>query len=256
VSRDQGLECLEIDCVHFAQVLRTRAYFGLLLVVSILNSVGCVDGPLFALKKMNPYYQSKWQEDSKRGAVFTERRVEMKRVREQIATMSPDEQARWSKIVASVYEQDTSPELRRDAVLALAKSNHPDAETALIRACSDKNDKVRLEACKAMAGRNSDTAAKMLSTIAQTDKNMSIRAAAIRSLGTYESEEVKSLLRKALDEKSPAIQYSATVALKSMTGRDFAGDVESYKKYLDGQPVDEPAPSLAENIGSNLGIRR
>jgi HEAT repeat protein len=205
---------------------------------------------------MNPYYQSKWQEDSKRGAVFTERREEMKRVREQIATMSPDEQARWSKIVASVYEQDTSPELRRDAVLALAKSNHPDAETALIRACSDKNDKVRLEACKAMAGRNSETAAKMLSTIAQADKNMSIRAAAIRSLGTYESEEVKSLLRKALDEKSPAIQYSATVALKSMTGRDFAGDVESYKKYLDGQPVDEPAPSLAENIGRTLDIRR
>ncbi len=256
MPRDQGLDCLEIDCDRFVRRLQLHACFLFSIFFVFIGSVGCVDGPLFALKKMYPYYQSKWREDSKRGAVFTERREEMKRVREQIATMSPDEQARWSKVVANVYSEDTSPELRRDAVLALGKSPHPDAETALIRACSDKNDKVRIAACKALAGRNTETAGKMLSTIAQTDKNMSVRLAAVRSLGTYDTQDAKALLRKALDEKSPAIQYEATVALKTMTGRDFNGDVESWKKFMDGQNIEEPTKTLAENISDSLGIRR
>ena len=193
MPRDQGLDCLEIDCDRFVRGLQVQTCLLFSIGCAMIGSVGCVDGPLFALKKMNPYYQSKWREDSKRGVVFDERRDEMKRVREQIATMTPDEQARWSKVVANVYDEDTSPELRRDAVLALGKSPHPDAETALIRACSDKNDKVRIAACKAMAGRNSANAGKMLSTISQTDKNMSVRLAAIRSLGTYDTDDAKAL---------------------------------------------------------------
>jgi HEAT repeats/PBS lyase HEAT-like repeat len=256
VPRDQGLDCLEIECDRFVRGWQVQTCLLFSIFFALFGSVGCVDGPLFALKRMNPYYQSKWREDSKRGVVFAERRDEMKRVREQIATMSADEQARWSKVVAKVYDEDTSPELRRDAVLALGESPHPEAESALIRACSDKNDKVRIAACKAMAGRNSENAGKMLSTIAQTDKNMSVRLAAVRSLGTYETDDAKTLLRKALDEKSPAIQYEATVALKKMTGRDFNGDVESWKKFMDGQTIEEPTKTLAENISDTLGIRR
>ncbi len=221
-----------------------------------IQLTGCVDGPLFALKKINPYYTKQWREDAEKGVVFRQRQAEIRLVREQIEAMTSEEQARWSKLLADVYDKDSSPELRREAVMTLAKSPHLDAEAALVRACTDKNDKVRLAACKAMGGRQSESAAKMLATVAQTDKEMSVRLAAIHSLGSFQNDETKALLRKCLDEKSPALQYEATVALKSMTGRDFNGDVEAWRKFMDGQSVEEPTRNMAQQIGDTFSIRR
>jgi HEAT repeat protein len=225
-------------------------YLSSFLVVASLT--GCVDGPLFALKRANPYFRAQWKEDAEKGIVFSQRQEEIRKVRDQIPSMADEEQRRWVAQLANVYDYETSPELKRDAVMALGATLHPDAEAPLIRACSDKNDKVRLAACKALAGRQTESASGMLATVAQMDKNMSVRSAAIRSLGTYQNAEAKSLLRKTLDEKSPLLQYEATVALKTMTGQDFGGDVPSWRQFMDGQPVEEPDKSIAERISSSL----
>ncbi len=217
--------------------------------------IGCVDGPLFALKRANPYFRAQWKEDAEKGIVFSKRQEEIRLVRSQISTMSEAEQVRWIGELAKVYDYETSPELKRDAVMALGATLHSDAEAPLIRACSDKNDKVRLAACKSMAGRQSTTVSQMLSTIAQSDKNMSVRSAAIRSLGTYQSDDAKSVLRKSLDEKSPLLQHEAMIALKTMTGKDFGLDAPNWRKFLDGEPVDEPEATLAEKIQSSLLLK-
>ena len=217
--------------------------------------VGCVDGPLFALKSANPYFRSQWKEDQEKGIVFSKRQEEIRLVRTQISTMPESEQARWIAELAKVAEYETSPELKRDAVMALGATLHSDAEAPLIRACSDKNDKVRMAACKAMAGRKTTTASQTLASIAQSDKNMSVRSAAIRSLGSYQTDEAKAMLRKSLDEKSPVLQHDATIALKTMTGREFGGDVRSWRKFLDGEPVEEPEATLADRIQSTLLLK-
>jgi hypothetical protein len=227
-----------------------------MLAFACFGLSGCVDGPLFGLKRMNPYFQSQWKEDRERGVVYRQRQQEMDEVRKQLPNMEREEQARWSSVVSKVYDEDTSPEMRRSAVLTLQKSPHPDAEAALIRACSDKNDKVRQTACKALAGRNSPAASQKLAAIAQTDKNMSVRYAALQSLGTFDSQEARMVLRNSLDEKTPGLQYHATLALKTMTGQDYGGDVESWKKFMDGQPTEESTASLAELQGEANGIQR
>jgi hypothetical protein len=227
----------------------------LVKAVLLAAFTGCVDGPLFALKKANPYYRSQWKEDSEKGIVFSERQAEVRLLRSQISGMTSDEQMLWVSKLAQVYDYETSPELRRDAVLALGATQHPDAEAPLIRACSDKNDKVRMAACKAMAGRDSAASSQMLASVAQSDKNMSVRLAAIRSLGTYQSDDAKAVLRKSLDEKSPALQYEATVALKEMTGRDFGGNVENWRQFMDGQTVEERTMTLAERLSSSLLLK-
>ena len=45
--------------------------------------VGCVDGPLYELKKLNPIYQRQWKEDRDRGPVGQRRKapVATRRVR-------------------------------------------------------------------------------------------------------------------------------------------------------------------------------
>jgi hypothetical protein len=258
-SEVAGVPRLSESNIHLVgsdRVWSARAFGSIVSMLLLVGITGCVDGPLFALKRMNPYYQSQWKEDEEKGAVFRQRQSEMRLIRSQIASMSPDEQERWSKIASEVFDQETSQELRREIVMAMEHSPHADAESVLIKACSDKNDKVRLAACKALANRSSETASKMLATVAQTDKTMSVRLAAIRALGTYRTDDAKSLLRRALDEKSPAIQYEATVALKTMTGRDFNGEVELWRQFLDGQPIEEPTTSFTEKIAETVGLKR
>ncbi|MCY2976898.1 MAG: HEAT repeat domain-containing protein [Planctomycetota bacterium] len=194
---------------------------------------GCLDGPLYGLKRANPYYQSQWRKDTEKGPTFTQRTEEMRLLKSQLATMPPEEQAKFTKTASDVYRYETSPEMRREAVMALANSPTPEADATLMKACSDRSDKVRIAACKALKSRQSDDAAKMLSTVAQTDESMSVKLAAIESLGAYRNESAKTMLRQSLDEKSPAMQYQATVALREMTGRDFEGNVESWKQFLD-----------------------
>ncbi len=197
------------------------------------SMTGCLDGPLYGLKRANPYFQSQWRKDSEKGPTFTQRTEEMRLLKSQLATMPPEEQAKFTKTASDVYRYETSPEMRREAVLALANSPTPEAEATLMKACSDRSDKVRIAACKALKSRQSEDAAKMLSTVAQTDESMSVKLAAIESLGAYRNESAKTMLRQSLDEKSPAMQYQATVALREMTGRDFEGNVESWKQFLD-----------------------
>jgi hypothetical protein len=237
-----------------------RLAFCLLAIVTC-GFTGCIDGPLYGLKRANPYYQSQWKKDSEKGPTFQERSEEMRLLKSQFATLPPEEQEKYTKTASEVYRYETSSEMRREAVMALANSPIPEAESTLIKACSDRNDKVRIAACKALKTRNSDDAAKMLSTVAQTDQSMSVKLAAIESLGAYRNESAKTMLRQSLDEKSPAMQYQATVALREMTGRDFEGNVESWKQFLDaggGPESDEQVrqATLTERMLENIPFVR
>ena len=221
---------LQVDLKLRLSILRLSYCVYALIVCGL---VGCIDGPLYGLKQANPYYRSQWKKDSEKGPTFHLRTEEMRLLKSQLATMPPEEQAQFTKTASEVYRYETSPEMRREAVMALANSPTLEAEATLIKACADRNEKVRIAACKALKNRNSDDAAKMLSTVAQTDQSMSVKLAAIESLGAYRNESAKTMLRQSLDEKSPAMQYQATVALREMTGRDFEGNVESWKQFLD-----------------------
>jgi len=54
---------------------------GLFLIPIALSSVvGCADGPLYELKKLNPVIQSQWKKDRERGPVFSQRVDEMRLV--------------------------------------------------------------------------------------------------------------------------------------------------------------------------------
>ncbi len=226
----------------------------LLGILALFNVVGCSDGPMFAIKQANPYYRAQWNEDAKKGIVSSKRQEEIRLLRSQLPSMPTEEQARFTALLAKVCDLETSPVLRREAVMALGNTPSPEVEAVLIRACSDKNDKVRMAACKALAGQKSSAASQMLATVAQSDKNESVRHAAIRALGAFQTDDAKATLRRMLDEKSPGIQLAASDALKSMTGKEF-GRVDNWKNFIDGQPVEEPQTSVAERLGSALRLR-
>ena len=219
--------------------------------------IGCVDGPLFELKKWNPVIQSQWKKDRERGPVYSQRVDEMRLVKAQLSSMADAEQEKWVGTIASVVDKETSIELRREAVLALTEViNRPDAASTVMKLSRDKSEKVRLEVAKSLRKNTSAETTQTLLAMASTDSNERVRLNATESLGTHRTNEVKDYLAKQLNVPNPAMQYSVSQALKEFTGQDFRGDVSMWKRYLGGEAVEPVSPSLAETIQSYLPFRR
>jgi len=225
--------------------------------VWMVSIAGCVDGPLFELKKLNPVIQSQWRKDRERGPVYSQRVNEMRLVGSSFKSMSEQEKAKWINTVSSIAQTETSPEIRREAVLALSEViDDPTATTTVIKLAQDKNDKVRLAAAQALRNQVSPEATQTLLALASSDSDQNVRFAATEMLGKHRSDEVKQFLTKQLSDRSPAAQFNASLALKEFTGKDFKGDVELWKRYMGGEDVQPPTPTFTETVQSFNPLRR
>jgi len=236
---------------------RTHIAFRTLYLLTILGCCGCIDGPMFQLKRLNPVIQNEWKKDRERGPVYSQRVAEMRFVKERFKFMSSEEQLKWINTINGVVEKESSPELRREAVLALGEVvERPEATDTVIKLAKDKNDKVRLAVSKVLRKYPTPETTKTLLALASADSSQSVRLAATESLGMHRSDDVKQFLSKQLSDRSPAMQYHASLALKDFTGKDFKGDVSLWKRYLAGEEVEPPTTSIAQEMQSYIPFFR
>jgi hypothetical protein len=222
-----------------------------------IASSGCTDGPFFQMKKLNPYIQSQWRKDREKAVVYSQRVDEMRLLRRQIARMQPEEQTRWVSKLTGILQNETSPELRRESVLVLQQiMDRQDAIAAITPLIQDKNDKVRLTVAQTLGTSSSPEAASALMAMAKSDSSRVVQLAAIESLGKYPSAEVRQFLASKLEDRSPAMQYQASLALKKITGKDYGGDIDAWKRYLAGEDIPESKPSIADSMKSILPLWR
>ncbi len=224
----------------------------LLLVCALISALGCTDGPFFHMKKLNPYIQSQWRKDREKAVVYSQRVDEMRLLKAQIGRMSDDEQSKWIAQIAQIVATETSPEIRREAVLALQPViGRSDAVDAIAALATDKNEKVRLAVTRSFGSEANPKSTKALMAMAQSDASNNVRLAATKALGKHPTPEVRSFLAGKLEDRSPAMQYQASLALKDQTGKDFGGDIELWKRFLNGEEVPEPSrPSIADSLKS------
>ncbi|MFN3189085.1 MAG: HEAT repeat domain-containing protein [Aureliella sp.] len=210
------------------------------LMVGLATTTGCMDGPFYSLKQMNPYYLSQWRADEALGETFDARITEMKKVEQKIARMESVERDEWAFKLEKIIQDDPSPELRCQAIRCLAKMDSPVVDRALKRACTDEVDKVRMFACNALEQSGSAEAKNMLLTLAKSDTSNSVRQAAVDGLASFNEPEVIRSLGTMLDDQSPAIQKSAADSLAQITGEQFGGDMDRWKTLVDGlvPPID------------------
>ncbi|MCA9134429.1 MAG: HEAT repeat domain-containing protein [Planctomycetales bacterium] len=232
-------------------MVRTR---DICLLLSLgAGCLGCTDGPFYAMKRANPYFQAEWKKDRALGPTFQDRLQELDLLKGQLASMSAAEQEQWAQRLAAIIQQDPSGEMRSRAVNAIALLPSESATTALNVASGDDVEKVRLAACRAWK-LCSDTAARdMLLSLAQADESTSVRQAAIESLSAFDDPEVKSALTHLLDDRSPAVQFQVAQSLKTLTGRDYGGDFEAWQKFMAGEDIPEPRrANVAEKMWNAL----
>ena len=222
----------------------------LLLSFLTLGVAGCADGPFYAMKRVNPYFVYEWQKDSEIGPTFDDRLAEIELLESRLSSMSPEEQGKWASQLYRIIKSDPSPQLRFRAVKVIARIASPVSVEALNQASADEVEKVRLAACKAWAVQGGSSAKEMLMSLAVKEgETPSVRQAAVESLANFDDPEVRELLANLLDDPSPAMQYRVASTLKTMTGKNYNGDMASWKAFLAGQDVPEPEqPSFTAGV--------
>ena len=214
-------------------------------------ATGCADGPFYHMKKLNPVIVQQWNEDKKRASLYEDRIYEFDQLKSQIANYPTEEQTRYLDTLTQKSINDSSPEIRRRVAMVLEEvPNDRRSIDALVKLSQDKNEKVRMTVAKSLAKSTDAQATQTLITMASKDKSQAVKLLAIESLGYHKSDEVKTFLAQQLNERSPAIQSSATTALKEQTGVDFRGDVAKWKQYLNGENIEPETPSLADQFMS------
>ena len=218
-----------------------------------VSTMGCTDGPMFQLKKLSPWHQREWARDRELGPTFSQRLDELELLKGQVAGMSETEKQKWAPLLERIVIDDTSPEMRAQAAQVLALVGGEAADRGLNAASADKVEKVRLAVCKAWGTRRDGPARDMLLSLAQSDESDDVRQAALAALANFNDAEVRELLVQSLDHKNPAIQQQAVVSLRTLTGRDFGGDFESWKRFVSGENVTEAEPaSLTARVMQSL----
>ena len=144
-----------------------------------------------------------------------------------------------------VYEYQTSPDpnMRREAVDALAKIPHPQRDRYLREILQDDNPFVRLSALEALgktySGPKEELTALLLDRM-KTDVDKDVRLAAVRILGTVFPKGTSGDLHRSvilelgnlLDDKIPAIRYEAMQSLQKVTGQDYGNDINRWAEYM------------------------
>lgn len=225
-------------CQHKAKLL--------LLPLLLFGGAGCLDGPLFALKKMNPYFRREWAKDVAIGPTYYERIEELRLLKAQLAGMPEEEQTKWLVHLDAIVKHDPSPEMRREAVLALGSVSSTQSATIIQYAANDSAAKVRMAVCQAIARQSEQIAYPVLQKMLKDEDEDGVRKEAVLALGNFNSTESRGMLTAVLQEKSPAMQFVATEALEKSTGMHYGGNVAKWKSYLAGETPEADTPSIAE----------
>ncbi len=223
--------------------------FGIALVVCTLS--GCQDGPMYALKTVNPYYvMSEWRADEKLGVSDHERRKQLAQLADTIHRLPSERQDFWAGQLTAMIENDESPEMRRLAVRAARKLSAETAIPIIEKGLDDGSMKVRMEACRVLGDRTGEEPVRLLAATFGTETNEDVKRAAIEALGNHESQTAIDSLRLALSDRNPATRSLAVESLREATGKNYGQDPEVWIAALDGKPTEEVTPRLAERLRS------
>ncbi|GIW96816.1 MAG: hypothetical protein KatS3mg111_0149 [Pirellulaceae bacterium] len=200
--------------------------------LACMLGTGCMDGPFFALKKINPIYRAEWKRDQAWGPTFDDRLAELDRLEKSLKGMPPERQEFWAQQLALLIQEDPSPVLRARATALISRIPSPMIIESLNRASTDESLRVRLAAVDAWKRVANKDAENMLLSMAVADDDSSVRQASIEALQQFRSADVVRSLAQLLDDPSPAIQRSTTRTLAAITGEPLEADVDAWKQYI------------------------
>ncbi|QOV88479.1 HEAT repeat domain-containing protein [Humisphaera borealis] len=125
--------------------------------------------------------------------------------------------------------------LRASAIRGLNRSREPGHTPLFIKALSDENDWVRLEAVKALNRLPDESAIPaLLAVLTKPDENKDIRIAAAEALQHYKKLDVARVLVGLLGDREFGLAWQSHKSLTRLTGKDLGYDDKAWLSYLTG----------------------
>ena len=226
---------------------RSYILLGAALVICAVS--GCQDGPLYALKNVNPYFTMReWRDDTALGVTDHERRTQLADLATQIGQMPTNRQKFWSQHLEKMIDNDASPEMRRLAVSAAGNLKVGDAISLVEKGLDDDSIKVRMEACRALGKRPEEAAARLLASTAGTEADEDVRQAALDAIGNHKGKIALDSLKIALNDRNPATRDLAIESLRRVTGKNYGDQPDAWIAALQGKPVSEQPTRIVDAI--------
>lgn len=221
----------------------------LTLAVATCALTGCQDGPLYALKTVNPWFTMReWRADEQLGVTDHERRTQLGQLGSQIAGMPIKRQDFWAGHLEKIMNNDPSPEMRRLAVRAASNTSAAKAMELIEKGLDDDSIKVRMEACRALGKRKEDNALQLLASTAGTETDEDVRQAALTAIGNHRGEMAVDALKLALSDNNPATRHLAVESLKQVTGKNYGDRPEAWLAALQGDSVKQQPTRFTDSI--------
>lgn len=159
------------------------------------------------------------------------------------------EQREYVNQLARQIQIEPDP-LVREAIIRATSEFHTALSYQIIEAgLKDESSLVRIASCDSLGARAEARSVTGLASILRDDEEKDVRLAAVEALGKIKDPTAVAALAIALDDRDPAMQFVGVQSLKSITGKDYGGDVAVWRQVAAGQtPAEPPAPSIAERI--------
>ncbi len=204
---------------------------------------------MYALKKVNPYFVYKeWREDEAYGVTDHERREQLQSLAGTIGQLPAERQEYWGAHLQALMNQDPSPEMRRIAVLAAGNMTAGNPQPIIEQALEDEIAKVRMEACRSLAKRDDESAARALAEVIGSETDPDVKHAAIAAIGNHRGPIATESLQVALRDRNPATRDLAVRSLKGATGKDYGDDPQVWIAALNGEQVEERPDGFTEKL--------
>jgi HEAT repeats len=160
------------------------------------------------------------------------------------------EQRKLTDQLARQIQIEPDPLVREEIIKAAAEFRTPLAQQILLAGLNDDTASVRVACCQALGKQADENTIASLAQSLRGDKDIDVRLAAAEALGKFKSDAAMSALVAALDDRNPALQLVGVQSLKSITGKDYGGDVAAWRQVATGSvpPEASHGPSIAERL--------
>lgn len=219
---------------------------------TLLLAAGCHDGPMYAIKQVNPFFTSQWAAQEKLGTTDHKRAETLRQLVDDMPSMEASEQKRWVPHLQQLLEFDESPHMRALAVQAAARAEGTASLEVVRLGLDDDDSKVRMTAARALGERSEPEAMRMLVGTVNSEANKDVRLAAIKSLGNHQGVPVKDALKLALQEPDLAYRHASIASLRQITGQDAGDNAEAWIAMLEHGPSEGEVEESPSSWGARL----
>lgn len=151
---------------------------------------------------------------------------------------SPRQRSEAVQLLIERLKKGREPVASRAVICrTLGALGDPAAREVVLKAVSDPEGAVRVEACRALGkvGRTED--ATVLTRVMTVDTLEDCRIAAIESLAELKPDDprIARVLLVSLQHDDPATRFASLNALRQITGRDLGVDPGPWQKLLEGE---------------------